>query len=229
MDSSSMGLEVEESNPRPFKHLGSRRDQTVSGKIPVGAGRDRFRACEDSQLQTLFRQRGISIGRAGTADNGMGWPSRLLNRCTIPTFAGRRRPASDAGARLCWNGKEPRRVRTLQFDAVVFRKRCLPRAACRLPNGEEDGISGIVCPTDCPNRWDKRNRVSQVICNSQLARLGSFEAERSGFEPEMPVSRHTGLAIRAFGHSAISPVRRRDCQSTRRPLRTASLGQATQA
>ena len=40
------------------------------------------------------------------------------------------------------------------------------------------------------------NRVSQVLSNSALARLGSFEAERSGFEPEKPVTRLTGFGIR---------------------------------
>lgn len=39
---------------------------------------------------------------------------------------------------------------------------------------------------------------SQVPAMQQLAILGSFEAERTGFEPVMPVSRHTGLAIRRF-------------------------------
>ena len=43
-----------------------------------------------------------------------------------------------------------------------------------------------------------KNQGSQVAGRVRLASLGSVEAERSGFEPEMPVSRHTGLAIRRF-------------------------------
>ena len=125
--------------------------------------------------------------------------------------------------------KRARRVRTLQFDAVVFRKRRLPRAACKGPIGEKDGISGIVCPIDCPTRWDKQNRGSQVICKSQLASLGSLEAERSGFEPEMPVSRHTGLAIRRFRPLSHLSGAQSDCQASRRPLRTVALRQATQS
>jgi hypothetical protein len=50
------------------------------------------------------------------------------------------------------------------------------------------------------NTWTtggyKENRGLEVPSSPALANLGSFQAERSGFEPEMPVSRHTGLAIR---------------------------------
>jgi hypothetical protein len=48
------------------------------------------------------------------------------------------------------------------------------------------------------NEWHQKQKGSQVAPFSSLASIGSFKAERSGFEPEMPVSRHTGLAIRRF-------------------------------
>ncbi len=48
------------------------------------------------------------------------------------------------------------------------------------------------------NAERSKRQGSQVACGVQLANLGSLQAERSGFEPEMPVSRHTGLAIRRF-------------------------------
>ena len=71
---------------------------------------------------------------------------------------------------------------------------------------------------------------SQVRSISPLASLRSFEAERSGFEPEMPVSRHTGLAIRRF--SATQPsLRRPHCASltgsSAVPRRNSRQGSAT--
>ena len=62
---------------------------------------------------------------------------------------------------------------------------------------------------------DRPVRVSQVHSTSAFARLGSFEAERSGFKPEMPLARHTGLAIRAFSATQPSPPQRRSGRSTR--------------
>ncbi len=63
---------------------------------------------------------------------------------------------------------------------------------------EGRGLKGFVCLIDCPKRWDNQNRLSQVSEHSGLAKGDTNKAERSGFEPEMPVSRHTGLAIRRF-------------------------------
>ena len=50
----------------------------------------------------------------------------------------------------------------------------------------------------CPNYWDKQNHLPQVAHIFGLAEGDSEKAERSGFEPEMPFARHTGLAIRRF-------------------------------
>jgi hypothetical protein len=41
----------------------------------------------------------------------------------------------------------------------------------------------------------QENRGSQVLSLSTLASLGSFEAERGGFEPPVPVSQHTAFPV----------------------------------
>jgi hypothetical protein len=74
----------------------------------------------------------------------------------------------------------------------------LPRAACE-PKGEKrkgskpclsQSMSQLMGQTKSPLRKSQ-------FCQD-LGRGVGDKAERSGFEPEMPVSRHTGLAIRRF-------------------------------
>ena len=64
-------------------------------------------------------------------------------------------------------------------------------------------VSGPAIAAKCrdktgPSGGLEKRGGSQVLELIALASLGSLKAERSGFEPEMPVSRHTGLAIRRF-------------------------------
>ena len=60
--------------------------------------------------------------------------------------------------------------------------------------------------------------ATKTLQNSELP-LQGIEAERTGFEPVMPVSRHTGLAIRRFRPlSHLSERVRDDGLCSNRPL-----------
>ena len=93
--------------------------------------------------------------------------------------------------------KDSKMVR-VRFEDFAFQSGSLCRVQRAKSPGEKGEISGLVCLNDCVTWWDKRNRPSQVPGHSRLAKGEAHNAERSGFEPEMPVSRHTGLAIRRF-------------------------------
>ena len=62
---------------------------------------------------------------------------------------------------------------------------------------ERGEVYGHACPTDCLTPL-RQTKIPLRKSSQDWGRGKADKAERSGFEPEMPVSRHTGLAIRRF-------------------------------